>query len=137
MTMNKRDFLLHEMGITQWQLRYPERLQGSARIDLPSEIKVVMLSDEAVQIQHPLLQDLRRSMQLDADQFITLRFAQIQHLQTEEGRIYWLLSDDATLLANMATQCPKATHIWQSPSWQQFLHSPQAKRQLWQQMQQQ
>lgn len=132
--MSKRDLLLQEMNITQWHLRYPERLKGAVNIDVDEHIRLIMLTEQNISPNHPLLQDVLRSLEWSTDQLLCVSFAQLPHLNVTHKVIYWLLSDDAHK-DQLAKNCTQATALWHSPSWQSFQSSPQAKRQLWQQMQ--
>lgn len=133
--MNKRrDLLLQQMGITQWQLVRPERLKGSVQLELAPSIQLVMLSDQAIDKRAVLFQDIFRAINIDPAHCLTLPFAQLPHLVSSRPLIYWLLSDDTKLSEQTQALCPAPRAIWQSPSWQSLSHRPLAKRQLWQAM---
>ena len=61
--MNRRDLLLSEMGITQWQLKKPEVLKGDAQIRLNSAIKLVVICEADYQ-KTGLFRDVLHSLSL-------------------------------------------------------------------------
>lgn len=134
MTMNKRDLLLQEMGISQWQLRYPERLKGSIKIIVPEGIHLLVVSEETINTQSSLFKDILRSLNLSDHQWQSLTLNQLQHLQLKQTALFWLLTDQQERDSLYLKQY-NAQHIWLTPSWSAFQSSAQAKRQLWQQIQ--
>lgn len=61
--MNRRDLLLQEMGISQWELYRPEVLQGSVGISVAENIRFITVSDENIS-SSPLLADVLLSLDL-------------------------------------------------------------------------
>ena len=45
-SVNRRDLLLQQMGIEQWQLYRPEVLKGAVNIAVPSHIRLVVIAEK-------------------------------------------------------------------------------------------
>ncbi|AET15161.1 TPA: DNA polymerase III subunit psi [Pasteurella multocida] len=133
--MNRRDLLLQQMGITQWQLKSPTRLKGMVKINVEEKIRLIIVAEHALTTDSPLLKDILRSLDLDESMCLCLDFERIPHLNTQYPVHYWLLSDNQEEIERLSAFCQPATAIWQSSAWSQFKHNHHAKRQLWQQMQ--
>ncbi|WP_424407303.1 DNA polymerase III subunit psi [Pasteurella sp. PK-2025] len=133
--MNRRDLLLQKMGITQWQLKHPERLKGMVNIAVDPEIRLIIISDDPIQAHAPLLKDILCSLQLTLTQYLHVSFQQAQYLKLSHPLNYWLLSQNTEKIDRTLALCQQANAIWQSPEWTAFQQSHQAKRQLWQQIQ--
>ncbi|MGC6360037.1 DNA polymerase III subunit psi [Bisgaard Taxon 45] len=133
--MNRRDLLLQEMGITQWQLKHPSRLKGVVKIHLEDKIQLVIVAEQPLSRHSPLLQDILRSLNLDQSECLCLDFERIAHLNTQHPVSYWLLSDNPEEIAPLLRFCQSANAIWQTVTWSKFKQSHLAKRQFWQQIQ--
>ncbi len=46
--MNRRDLLLQQMGITQWQLKSPTRLKGVVKINVEEKIRLIIVAEHAL-----------------------------------------------------------------------------------------
>ena len=123
--MNRRDLLLQEMGISQWTLYRPEVLQGSVGISVDENIS-----------GSPLLADVLLSLDLKKEDCLCLNYDQIQHIECKQLICYWLLSENSDQIDRTLPFCMQAERVYRSPSWQQFQSNYQAKRELWQQIQQ-
>ncbi|MGY4677336.1 DNA polymerase III subunit psi [Pasteurella sp. P03HT] len=132
--MNRRDLLLQEMGMTQWQLRHPERLKGVVNIHVAAPIRLIIITDSAIK-QDTLLQDVLRSLMLEEQHYLLINFQQTAHLNITHPLYYWLLSNQTEIIEHTLPLCQSAEAIWQSPDWSQFKQNHHAKRQLWQQIQ--
>lgn len=65
----RRDFLLQELGITQWTLRRPAVLRGEVAITLlPEHIRLLLVAAPPPPVEHPLVADVARSMALTPSQ---------------------------------------------------------------------
>ena len=133
--MNKRDLFLQEMGITQWVLTKPQVLKGVVQVLLSEKTRLVIVSDEKINESAVIFQDILRTLQLNAEEYLCLNFEQVQHLQHPQPVSYWLLSQNEEKIHRTLAQLHQATLTWQSASWAELTQSAQAKRQLWQQMQ--
>lgn len=133
--MNRRDLMLQEMGITQWQLKHPERLKGVVNIVLSEHIRLIIVCDSEIASNSALLKDVLLSLSLNEQEYICVDFQQAQHLKPTQKLNYWLLSANHEKIDRTLSLCPQANSIWQTTDWQQFKQDHQAKRQLWKQIQ--
>ena len=44
--MDRRNFLLNEMGITRWQLYRPEVLQGAVGVSVDEQVKFIVVAND-------------------------------------------------------------------------------------------
>ena len=65
-----------------------------------------------------------------------MNFDQIQHITLQHSVRYWLLAENADEIDRTLPYCLNAERIYRSVDWQQFQQNSQAKRELWQQIQQ-
>jgi DNA polymerase-3 subunit psi len=119
----RRDQLLQQLGITQWQLRRPEALNGLVISPLSSSIRFVLLADPLPSLSTPLIQDVLQTLQLTEQQALCWSPASLTSLP--KAALYWSLGD-------CAVKPPGRTLL--SPHLSELLSSAQAKRQLWQQI---
>ena len=133
--MNRRDLLLQEMGISQWELYRPEVLQGSVGISVAENIRFITVSDDNIS-SSPWLSDVLLSLDLKKENCLCLNYDQIQHMECKQPIRYWLLSENSDQIDRTLPFCKQAEQVYRSPSWQQFQSNHQAKRALWQQIQQ-
>ncbi|MDY4594370.1 MAG: DNA polymerase III subunit psi [[Pasteurella] aerogenes] len=52
--MNRRDRLLQQMHIQQWQLARPEALKGIINLEVATHIRLIMIADREI-LPQPLL----------------------------------------------------------------------------------
>lgn len=132
--MNRRDFLLHKMGIIQWELVRPDVLKGAVNIPISENIKLVVISDSPIDRQNPFLQDILRSAELnDADCLLT-DFAHASHLNIQHSLQYWILSENQEKIDRTLPLCKQAEKIWQSADLSQLRNNAKFKRALWKQI---
>ena len=132
--MNRRDLLLQQMHIRQWQLQRPDVLKGIINMPVAAHIRLIIIAEQEITPQ-PLLNDILHSLNLQISDCLRIDFDFVPHLNLQHHVDYWLLSDNQEKIDRTLSQCPQVQHQWQSPAWQTLRQSPQAKRQLWQQMQ--
>ena len=46
--MDRRNLLLNEMGITQWQLYRPEVLQGAVGVSVSEQVKFIVVTKDNI-----------------------------------------------------------------------------------------
>lgn len=63
---SKRDWLLQQLGITQWTLRRPSVLQGEVAVSLPPETRLLVVAQTLPAPDDPLFCDVLRSPGADA-----------------------------------------------------------------------
>lgn len=132
---SRRDLLLQQMGISQWQLVRPEALKGAINIAVPESVRLVIVSHQNL-LQQPIIQDLLRSLTLDSTQVLNITFEQLAYLQVNHTVNYWLLHKNADEIHRTLSGLQQPLNVWQSVDLAAFKHDPQAKRQLWRQIQQ-
>ena len=132
--MDRRRLLLNEMGISQWQLVRPEALKGAMNITVAEPIRLVIVSQQNL-LQQPVVQDVLRSLTLNSEQVLNITFEQLAYLQVNHKVSYWLLSQNASE-NDRTLSLPQPLNVWQSGDLEEFKRHPQAKRQLWQTIQQ-
>lgn len=123
----RRDFLLQQLGIIQWQLRYPMVLHGEVALKLATGTRLLIVSTENISADDQLLNDVLRGLSLTKAQVMFL--TPEQYVMLGEGGEYlcwWLGSDE---------RAPgKAQMILRSPVLTALYNNPEAKRALWQQI---
>ena len=133
--MDRRNLLLNEMGITRWQLYRPEVLQGAVGVSVSEQVKFIVVTKDNIS-NAPLFSDVRLSLELNKEDCLCLNFDQIQHITLQHSVRYWLLAENADEIDRTLPYCLNAERIYRSVDWQQFQQDNQAKRELWQQIQQ-
>ncbi len=132
--MNRRDKLLQEMGISQWQLRHPEILKGLVNASVAKNIRLIMISEQPVLKEQPFLQDIFRSLELMKEDCLCIDFDFLPYLQVEHEVIYWLLTNDQQKIDRTLSD-KQYMLCWKSNELERLKQSPQEKRQFWQQIQ--
>lgn len=130
----KRDLVLQQMGISQWQLCHPERLKGAVNICLASHIQLVILSDEAISLRDPYLQDILRAVELNKNDCAIAQFTQLEYLQLAEPTNFLLFEKNNAIFDRGLAKLKVKNCIYSAP-FSQLKQDPQAKRQLWQALQ--
>ena len=120
---SRRDWLLQQMGITQYTLRRPRALQGEIAVTLPAETRLVIVADTLPVLQDPLVADVLRTLNLQENQVQQLTPDQLAMLPDDARCNSWRLGLDAPV--NLA-----GTQI-ASPVLAELYHNPGAKRALW------
>lgn len=133
--MNRRDLLLQEMGISQWQLRRPEVLKGAVNIAVGSHIRLIIICEEA-QDNQPFLRDLFRSAALSDEQYLWVNSAQAQHLSVQHPCHYWFFAQNDEKTDRTLPEFPQAMSCWSAESLSVLKQSATEKRALWQHIQQ-
>ncbi|TCP97658.1 DNA polymerase III psi subunit [Cricetibacter osteomyelitidis] len=133
--MTKRDLLLQQMGITQWQLHRPEALKGVVQVFLSENTALVIIADQPVDKSAVLFKDIFTALNLSESNGLCLDFEQVQHLNINKSVICWFLTDNSEKIDRTLSQLKNTSTVWKSPAVANFCHNTQAKRRLWQQMQ--
>ncbi|CAH0166985.1 DNA polymerase III subunit psi [Erwinia aphidicola] len=120
---SRRDWLLQQMGITQYTLRRPRALQGEIAVTLPVETRLVIVADTPPVLQDPLVADVLRALNLQAPQVQLLTPDQLAMLPDDARCNSWRLGLDAPV-ALAGTQIA-------SPVLAELYHNADAKRALW------
>ncbi|WMQ74426.1 MAG: DNA polymerase III subunit psi [Sodalis sp.] len=91
----RRDWLLQQLGITQWTLRRPAVLRGEVAIILPGRVRLLLVADVAPPLDHPLVADVARSMALTPAQLYVVTPLQAMMLPDNVHCHCWWLGLDA------------------------------------------
>lgn len=135
--MNRRDLLLNEMGITQWQLRRPDALKGAVNIPVSQEIRLIVIAENALDMNEPFLLDLLRSIEIQKNECLLTDFGHAQHLNVRQPVYYWLLSENNEKIQRTFEQLKTDhCHLWQTERLQQLKQNASKKREFWRQIQQ-
>lgn len=131
--MNRRELLLHEMGITLWQLSKPEVLQGVGNLHIPDHIYTLLITEQQQFSQNPLVEDLLRSANSIPHNFMVITTEKLARLDCQHKLL--IFCDEACYSAY--THSPLAQqkhHCIVLPAGLHF--TSEQKRQIWQQIQQ-
>jgi len=123
---SRRDWLLQQMGITQYTLRRPRALQGEIAVTLPAETRLVIVSSVAPSLHDPLITDVLRALNLHQSQVQIFTPDQLAMLPDDARCHSWCIGLD-TPVSLTGTQIA-------SPPLAELSHSADAKRALWQQI---
>lgn len=122
----RRDWLLQQMGITQWVLHRPTVLQGKIAITLHARTRLVIIAASLLIAYDPLIGDVLHSLSLRPEQVCSLTPEQTAMLPTSTHCHSWCLGVDVPL---------DWTGVQlSSPSLEELYANPIAKRALWQQI---
>ncbi|WP_130833901.1 DNA polymerase III subunit psi [[Erwinia] mediterraneensis] len=123
---NRRDWLLQQMGITQYQLRRPRVLQGEIAISLPPDTRLLIVAETPPTLQEALILDVLRTLGLQRSQVMSLTPDQLVMLPDALDCAGWLLG----------VESPQAFNgiALRTASLNELISSSAAKRVLWQQM---
>ncbi|NIH11181.1 MAG: DNA polymerase III subunit psi [Serratia symbiotica] len=123
---SKRDWLLQQLGITQWALRRPGVLQGAVAVSLSPEVRLLIVA-QALPDPHDLLFcDVLRSLGLTPAQTYGLTPDQVAMLPEDTECNSWRLGVEEPL-AVVGAQL-------YSPALAELSQDPRDKRALWQQI---
>ncbi|WP_414057178.1 DNA polymerase III subunit psi [Pantoea dispersa] len=122
----RRDWLLQQMGITQYQLRRPRVLQGEIAVTLTPDTRLVLVAEQAPDLQEPLVRDVLRTLSIQPGQVMTLTPEQLPMLPEQVDCAGWLLG--------VTSDHPFKGITFTSAVFNELISSGAAKRALWQQM---
>jgi len=123
---SRRDWLLQQMGITQWTLRKPSVLQGEVAVSLPEHTRLLIVADVPPAEDDPLVNDVLRSLALAARHVYRLTPEQVTMLPEGTHCNTWRLG----ILAPLSVEGTQLS----SPALTELYQDAGAKRALWQQI---
>ncbi|WP_308538672.1 DNA polymerase III subunit psi [uncultured Pantoea sp.] len=123
---SRRDWLLQQMGITQYQLRRPRVLQGEIAVRLLPDTQLIIVAENPPGLQEPILRDVLHTLSLKPTQVMTVTPDQLQMLPEMLNCAGWLLGVESEQTFNGVALT--------SASFNELLSSGAARRALWQQM---
>jgi len=86
---SKRDWLLQQLGITQWTLRRPGVLQGEVAVSLPPDVRLLVVAQPLPEHNDPLFCDVLRSLGLTPAQTYGLTPDQVAMLPEDTECNSW------------------------------------------------
>lgn len=123
---SRRDVLLQQMGITQWVLGRPTVLQGEVAVNVPEQVRLLLVADRTGGADDGLTGDVLRALMLMPEVTLPLTAEQYAMLPPEAYYDAWLQGEDIV---------PRpGDRILQTPSLQALRDDSAAKRALWQQI---
>jgi len=122
----RRDWLLQQMGITQYQLRRPRVLQGEIAVTLLPGTRLILVAEHAPDLQEPLIRDVLRALEIEPAQVMTLTPEQLPMLPEKVDCAGWLLG--------VESEHPFNGILFTTAVFNEVISSGAAKRALWQQM---
>jgi DNA polymerase-3 subunit psi len=123
---SRRDWLLQQMGITQYQLRRPRVLQGEIAVTLAADTQLIIVAETPPGLHEPLIRDVLHALDFQASQVMTITPEQLQMLPETLDCAGWLLGVESEQSFNGVALS--------SASFNELISSGAAKRALWQQM---
>ncbi|MGL4455510.1 MAG: DNA polymerase III subunit psi [Plesiomonas sp.] len=120
----RRDWILQQMGITQWQLRQPAALQGDAAVRVDAQIQLIVVAAELPTGR--LFEDVLRTLQVTSEHVCHVRPAQYDFLHVEHACWLWLMGSEGVPLSGCRQLYSAALST--------LVDSDVAKKQLWQQI---
>ncbi|MCT4701891.1 DNA polymerase III subunit psi [Enterobacteriaceae bacterium H20N1] len=122
----RRDWLLGQLGITQWDLRRPLVLQGEIAVSLLANTRLVMVAEDLPALSDPLVSDVLRSLALTPQQVMQLTPDRAAMLPADTRCNSWRLGVDEPL------SLPGAQLT--TPALNELYHNGAARQALWQQI---
>ena len=124
--MTRRDKLLEQMGITQWVVRNPVVLRGERGVRIPESTKLIIITDENLDLNSCLLKDIFLTMNISSADVVCINSEQLNLIPTPITIPCW------TLGSKVQPEGSKITFI--SPVLSELMTSRDAKQALWKQI---
>ncbi|BBG61158.1 DNA polymerase III subunit psi [Providencia rustigianii] len=124
--MTRRDRLLEQMGITQWMVRNPAVLRGERGVRIPESTKLIIITDENLDLNSQLLKDIFFTMDIDETDMVCINSEQLKLIPTPITIPCWVLGNE------IHPEGSKFTFI--SPVLSELIASSHAKQALWKQI---
>ncbi|GAA0496825.1 DNA polymerase III subunit psi [Tatumella terrea] len=122
----RRDWLLQQMGITQYRLHRPRVLRGEVAVRLRAETRLVIVTSETLSLTPAFMQDVLRTLDLNEHQLLILTERQLSMLPAPVPCALWLLGVPA--------EKQYAGVQLTTPPLAELIDNSEAKRNLWQQI---
>ncbi|MDD9341069.1 MAG: DNA polymerase III subunit psi [Providencia heimbachae] len=124
--MTRRDRLLEQMGITQWTVRNPTVLRGERGVRIPESTKLIIITDENLDLNSCLLSDIFLTMKVYQTDVVCINSEQLNLIPTPITIPCWVLGGE------VRPEGSKMTFI--SPVLSELMASNGAKQALWKQI---
>lgn len=125
-TQTAYDRYLNLLGISQYSLRKGAILQGEVSLHILQSTKLLMIADDSMTADDPLLLAILRAMHLQPEQIQIITTERVSLLPKSLHCAIWALG--CSLPDTVKSAAPQLT----SPSLDILRHSAQDKRQFWQ-----
>ncbi|KGT95344.1 DNA polymerase III subunit psi [Erwinia typographi] len=122
----RRDWLLQQMGITQYTLRRPRALHGEVSVSLPEQTRLLIVAEVPPSLSDPLINDVLRAMLMDEQDVLVLTPEQLAMLPDDIRCAAWCLGIEPVPELNGSQIA--------SPVLAELYNNAGAKRALWQQI---
>lgn len=127
---NLSRYYLQQMGITLWRCdkptHYPEHFCQQEKKELPQQCKLLIISNDNFNGHPHFLSQILKALQLDINQCLVITEAESEFYYQEPDWL-WVLGSNSSLTIS-------SSRLLLSPMLDELMHSPKAKRALWQQM---
>lgn len=128
--MNKQDWYLNKLNITQYLLRKPNVIKGEAKIHITDNIRLIVIT-ESQPAHEKIFQDILRAIHVSPEDCLTLTPSQLLMPLEQINHVIWFI--DETLPESWQSSSVRDSKpIITTQSLAQIALSPQLKRQLWQ-----
>jgi len=126
MMSSRRDWLLQQMGITQYTLRRPRALHGEVSISLPEQTRLIIVAETPPPLTDPLIRDVLAALLMREHEVMALTPEQLAMLPDDTRCPSWCLGLAGPVAIDGAQLA--------SPVLAELYHNADAKRALWQQI---
>lgn len=123
--MDRQDWYLKQCDITQYILRKPMLLKGEIATHISDDIRLLVVSEQKP--TQKIYFDILNAIHLSNDQVLYLTPSQLIMPASDLKTVIWFIDIEQ----NKTWQYPLTI---QSTNLETLAHSPQQKRQLWQQL---
>lgn len=132
---SRRDKMLYQMGITQWNLARPNTLCGIANMPIAGNIQLVVVAEETLDKAEQLIQDVLCVLEIPSQNCLCLSFDLANNLNLSHPVIFWFLDAEQGRIETIQKTFADSI-ILQTPKFKVLTQMGSAKKQLWQQIQQ-
>lgn len=123
---SRRDWLLQQMGITQYQLRRPRALKGEIALTVAPNTRLLIVAAIPPALDDTLVSDVLRVLALEPHQVMPLTPDQLAMLPEESNCTSWRIGLSEPLAINGIQLA--------SPALEELYYNGAAKRALWRQI---
>lgn len=125
--MSRKDRMLSQLGIQQWVLSKPAVLKGEHAVHLPDNTRLLIITDDAVDLNNGLFTDIFSAMGLDNSEIYCITSNNVSMLTGSSPLPCWLIGINSLNLPSQYTTL-------RTPSLHQLYFDADVKRSLWKQI---
>ncbi len=133
--LSRRDKMLQQMGITQWELVRPDSLRGIVNMPIAENIRLIIIAETALDKNNQFIQDVLSTLRIATQDCLSLSFDFTNNLNLRHRTIFWFLGIEEIQIATIQKAFSENI-FWKTPDLEELQKSVTAKKLLWQQMQQ-